>query len=33
MTKQMLDATADDVGQLDLYNREMGNLELLPGSK
>ncbi len=33
MTKQMLDATADDVGQLDSYNREMGNLELLPGVK
>lgn len=33
MTKQMLDATADEVGQLDMYNREMGNLELLPGSK
>ncbi|MBV9242112.1 MAG: hypothetical protein JO314_08900 [Acidobacteria bacterium] len=33
MTKQMLDATADDVGALDMYNREMGNLELLPGSK
>lgn len=33
MTKQMLDATADDVGQLDSYNREMGNLELLPGAK
>jgi hypothetical protein len=33
MTKQMLDATADDVGQLDMYNREMGNLELLPGAK
>lgn len=32
MTKQMLDATADDVGQLDSYNREMGNLELLPGT-
>ena len=31
MTKQMLDATADDVGALDSYNREMGNLELLPG--
>ena len=26
MTKQMLDATADDVGALDSYNREMGNL-------
>jgi len=33
MTKQMLDATADEVGQLDMYNRQMGNLELLPGSK
>jgi hypothetical protein len=33
MTKQMLDATADEVGALDSYNREMGNLELLPGSK
>jgi hypothetical protein len=33
MTKQMLDATADDVGQLDLYNRQMGNYELLPGTK
>lgn len=33
MTKQMLDATADDVGALDSYNREMGNLELLPGAK
>ncbi len=33
MTKQMLDATADEVGALDNYNREMGNLELLPGSK
>jgi hypothetical protein len=32
MTKQMLDATADSVGQLDSYNREMGNYELLPGS-
>ncbi|MBX3266654.1 MAG: hypothetical protein KF831_08085 [Acidobacteria bacterium] len=30
MTKQMLDATADSVGQLDAYNREMGNYELLP---
>lgn len=30
MTKQMLDATADDVGLLDSYNREMGNYELLP---
>src|SRR6185503_7290970 len=33
MTKQMLDATADEVGALDTYNREMGNLELLPGAK
>jgi hypothetical protein len=33
MTKQMLDATADDVGQLDAYNRAMGNYELLPESK
>ena len=32
MTKQMLDATADDVGALDSYNRQMGNYELLPGS-
>lgn len=32
MTKQMLDATADSVGQLDSYNREMGNYELLPSS-
>ncbi len=30
MTKQMLDATADEVGQLDSYNREMGNYQLLP---
>lgn len=30
MTKQMLDQTADDVGALDAYNREMGNYELLP---
>jgi hypothetical protein len=30
MTKQMLDATADEVGQLDAYNREMGNYQLLP---
>ncbi len=30
MTKQMLDATADEVGALDSYNREMGNYELLP---
>lgn len=30
MTKQMLDATADEVGQLDAYNRQMGNYELLP---
>ena len=33
MTKQMLDATADEVGALDSYNREMGNYELLPGVK
>ncbi|MBV9216321.1 MAG: hypothetical protein JO053_09100 [Acidobacteria bacterium] len=33
MTKQMLDATADDVGALDTYNRQMGNYELLPGTK
>lgn len=33
MTKQMLDATADEVGALDSYNRQMGNLELLPGTK
>lgn len=33
MTKQMLDATADSVGALDSYNREMGNYELLPGVK
>lgn len=32
MTKQMLDATADDVGALDALNRQMGNYELLPGS-
>lgn len=32
MTKQMLDATADEVGQLDAYNRQIGNYELLPGS-
>ena len=30
MTKQMLDQTADSVGALDQYNREMGNYELLP---
>jgi hypothetical protein len=30
MTKQMLDATADEVGQLDAFNREMGNYQLLP---
>lgn len=30
MTKQMLDATADSVGALDSFNREMGNYELLP---
>jgi len=33
MTKQMLDATAEDVGALDSYNRQMGNYELLPGTK
>ena len=33
MTKQMLDATADEVGALDSYNRQMGNYELLPGTK
>jgi hypothetical protein len=33
MTKQMLDATADEVGQLDSYNRQVGNYELLPGTK
>ena len=33
MTKQMLDATADEVGALDSYNREMGNYELLSGSR
>ena len=33
MTKQMLDATADEVGALDSFNREMGNYELLPGTK
>jgi hypothetical protein len=33
MTKQMLDATADDVGALDSYNRQMGNYELLAGTK
>ncbi|MCC7306346.1 MAG: hypothetical protein IT173_02175 [Acidobacteria bacterium] len=32
MTKQMLDATADSIGQLDAYNRQMGNYELLPSS-
>jgi len=32
MTKQMLDATADSVGALDSYNREMVNYELLPGT-
>jgi hypothetical protein len=30
MTKQMLDATADEFGQLDAYNREMSNYQLLP---
>jgi vacuolar-type H+-ATPase subunit E/Vma4 len=33
MTKQMLDATADEVGQLDAYNRAIGNYELLPEAK
>jgi hypothetical protein len=33
MTKQMLDATSDEVGQLDAYNRAMGNYELLPEGK
>jgi len=33
MTKQMLDATADSVGALDTYNREIGNYELLPGAR
>lgn len=33
MTKQMLDATADAMGALDLHNREAGNYELLPGNK
>jgi len=33
MTKQMLDATADEVGQLDAYNRAVGNYELLPEAK
>lgn len=33
MTKQMLDATADEVGALDSYNRQMGNYELLPEPK
>lgn len=33
MTKQMLDATADEVGQLDAYNRQMGNYDLLPEAK
>ncbi len=32
MTKQMLDATADEVGALDAYNRQIGNYELLPGA-
>jgi hypothetical protein len=32
MTKQMLDATVDEVGALDAYNRQVGNYELLPGS-
>ena len=30
--REDLNATADSVGQLDSYNREMGNYELLPGS-
>lgn len=33
MTKQMLDATSEEVGQLDAYNRAMGNYELLPEAK
>lgn len=33
MTKQMLDATADEIGALDSYNRQVGNYELLPGTK
>ncbi len=33
MTKQMLDQTADEVGQLDAYNRQMGNYDLLPEAK
>src|SRR5436305_9672196 len=33
MTKQMLDATAAEVGALDMYTRQMGNYELLPGAK
>lgn len=33
MTKQMLDATADEVGALDAYNRSVGNYELLPEAK
>ena len=33
MTKQMLDATAEEFGALDTYNRQVGNLELLPGAK
>jgi len=32
MTKQMLDATADEVGALDAYNRQIGNYKLLPGA-
>jgi hypothetical protein len=32
MTKQMLDETAESVGALDSFNREMGNYELLPGA-
>ncbi|HXF43044.1 MAG TPA: hypothetical protein VNK26_04825 [Pyrinomonadaceae bacterium] len=30
LTKQMLDDTADEMGQLDAYNRDVGNYELLP---
>ena len=33
MTKQMLDATSEEIGQLDAYNRAMGNYELLPEAK
>ena len=31
MTKQMLDATSEAMGALDLHNREAGSYELLPG--